>query len=456
MGVDKEGRPRKGKPAYFDLLKFFQREHDFVSVVNSPDLYTWNGSHWNRRFKDEITGFAQDHFDPKPDDKMRQEFYKHVKHESRVQNDWFEGRTRGLFNFSNGVYDVAEGVLKPHFKESGFKFTLPCEFTPSAEAPQFRQFMRNITLDRLELELVLQEFMGYILSGMEPIHAKALALLGTGSNGKSTFINVLRDLIGKDGYSSLSLKDMQNDQARYLLANKIVNFAEENSRDSFKDTELVKNFVSGGEIRAKQLYAQPFEFKNNSKLIINMNELPTNYDRTHGFFRRLLIVPFDARFDGKADDKKMNKKLREEMSGIFNYAIEGYKRLVQQDGFTDSRIVAEALENYSIESSEVKSWLLDEVSYEPQARLTMQKQQIYNSYREYCEKTGTKWPLSMNEFFKQMRLAMESLQMKYEEVRTTKDGVRLREVSHVRLRAGGMHLVVNFAPGQTTAEVKET
>jgi P4 family phage/plasmid primase-like protien len=453
VGVnEKTGKPVRGKPAYEDLLKFFQRQHEYVSVINSPEIYTWNGKFWEEKTKDHITVFAQEHFEPKPTKSYREEFYGHVKNTNTVTKDWFENRTSGLFNFQNGVFDVTDNTLKPHFKDSGFKFVLPCAYDAQAQAPRFEQFMREITCNREDLQLVLQEFMGYCLSGMEPLYEKAAVLLGIGANGKSTFVNVLRALCGKSGYSSLSVKSMQSDQKRYLLMNKLVNIAEENSRDSFKDTELIKNFISGGEIDVKQLYSQPFEFKNNAKLIILCNELPRNLDQTSGFYRKLMILPFDARFDDNRD-VNLKDKLLAELPGIFNYAIEGYRRLRKQNGFTDSATIRKESEEYSVESNEIKSWFIDEIEYmKDQPHFTVQKQVLFNKFREYCEKIGQGFPPSLPLFCKRLKMTMELMGLPYEEAHLGVRGQRVREIKFLRIRGQGIHMVINQATGDIKAK----
>lgn len=445
--LNENGKTIKGKPAYEDLLKYFQRQHDYVSVKETPEIYAWNGQFWTLMMTDDVKVFAQKHFDPKPDMKMRNEFYGHVKFENMVERDWFQDKTLGFFNFENGVYDVKDHVLRPHYKDCGFKFVLPAEYDATAECKQFSKFMSQITCNRKELELVLQEFMGYVLSGMEPTFHFALALLGTGANGKSTFVNVLRTLCGKGAHSSLSLKGMQSDQKRYLLMNKLMNVAEENSRDSFRDTELVKNFISGGVIDVKQLYSQPFEYKNNSKLIALFNELPSNFDHTSGFYRRLLLVPFDAEFSGDDVDYKILDKLKREISGIFNYAIEGYKRLIQQNGFTKSQAIRDAIEQYTVDSSEVRSWFKDEVVYRPDTSFHMEKQVIFENYLLWSERAGNRFPLNRIHFFRELRTVMKSMGLNYKEKHGGADGDRFKAVHGVHLKERGLNLVVDYKKG---------
>lgn len=457
MTVTQDGRPKRGKPAYEDLLKFFQRKHDYVSVLGSPEIYRWNGKCWEMMVKDEILVFAQDHFDPKPDTKMRNEFYHHLKSTNTVAADFFENRPEGVFNFDNGVFDAKDDTLRPHSKEYGFRHVLPCDFNPLADAPRFEQFMKEITLSRQDLEDVLQEFMGYALSGMTPIYTKALLLLGTGANGKSTFINVIRELCGEGGHSGLSLKSMQSDQKRYLLMNKLVNIAEENSKDSFKDTELIKNFVSGGWIDVKQLYTQPFEYRNKTKLIALMNELPRNADHTDGFWRRMLIVPFDANFNeaNEKTDLRLEDKLKKEMPGIFNYAIAGLKRLQNAGRFTSSETIRMELENYSIETNDVKAWFMEEVTIDPSAYT--QTQALYNGYREYCEKTGVRFVLSLIDFSRKLRMIMKTLGIQFNVGihKDHQDGQRKRDIRGIKLRDGGMHVVANWAPDGMTIRGRE-
>jgi P4 family phage/plasmid primase-like protien len=385
--LGEDGKIKKGKPDIEGLQKWFRRENKYRSVMSASVIYLWNGTHYEEYEKDRLLQYAQEHFDPKPNKAIREEFFEFVRLQDMVKADWFADSIQGKMNFKNGVFDVKSGVLVPHSMEYGFRAVLPCDYDPNAKAPRFEQFIGEVTQNRESLIHILQEFLGYIFANDGCKYEKVLILLGTGSNGKSKFIELVRALASKQGFSSLSVKDMLNDQNRYLMEGKIVNIAEENSKDAFKETELIKNFASGGEIRVKRLYSQPYEYQNRTKLIMSCNKAPNSSDDTYGFYRRLLFVPFDADFTDELGNKDVNllDKMLAELPGIFNWIMEGYLRLNKQAKFTQSDESKRALLKYQSDTNSIMAWANDYIEFEPTGQAHVNRQEIYNDYVSFCE-----------------------------------------------------------------------
>ncbi len=431
---DAHGNPVKGQPDYPGLWKYFCRTHDYVSVSDTPEIYAFKETHWESVSRDEVMSFAQRSFKPPPMKRERDEFYSFVKISNLVKRNHFEETQEGLFNFSNGVYSILDQKLFPHDKKYPFRHTLPCDHDSSATAPKFTQFLKEVTGERQELINILQEFMGYVIAGGPCIHHSALTLLGDGANGKSTFVEVLRALVGTAA-SSLSIKDLNDPQKLLAVDGKILNIAEENSKDSFNDTALIKNMIGGGKVWAKQLYSQPFEFRNRAKFILLMNELPRNYDHSNGFYRRLLIVPFDAKFNKHTGvDKGMAVKLIEELPGIFNFALEGYLRLQTQGDFTESKISQELVDDYSLESDHIQGWLKDETRILVSEGVKTLKTSLYKSYKAYCEENGVYRVEASNRFFPRLKTLFKQMNVSWKESRPRGDDSRQRFLQYIELR----------------------
>lgn len=406
-----KGEDTNGPPDYQGLHRYFQRQNDYVSVKDAPDMFTFKSSHWERITRDDVQSFAQTNLVPMATDRERKEFSSLVKICNLVDKDFFEVSKPGFFNFLNGVYSLDDKKLLPHDRSFNFQHVLQCDFDPDAQAPRFRLFMSEITSGRKELENTLQEFMGYVISGMDCIYDRALLLVGEGENGKSKFIEVLRLLVNEKAISSIATKDMVSEVHRADLAGKILNISEESSNRSFDDTEELKKMVAGGVTRGKMLYHQPFEFRNKAKFVMLANRLPRNFDTSHGFFRRLLAIPFDAVFSkdlGNRDDRLMDK-LAQEIPGIFNYAIEGFERLMQKGGFVPPQEARELIEDYQMVSDNVKSWMVEEIDLSQSDDVKTLKESLYDSYSAWCEKAGVKVVETRNRFYLELKIKMRRM-----------------------------------------------
>lgn len=427
MSLNSKGILVKGKPDFRGLQRFFNREFPYKSIAGAGTIWVWKGDHYEEMITDYVHKYAQDKFDPPPLEAQRREFQGYVRLENVVSPTWFRETSQGFINFANGYLEVKTGELRPHAMDRGFRSALACDYTPDAQAPTWERFIHDVTVGRDSLKAILQEYFGYILGNM-PCHEyeKILMLLGEGSNGKSTLVKVLRQLTTPQGTSNISVKDMQFEQNRYLMEGKLVNIAEENSADAFRDTEFIKNFASGGLVRVKKVYHPPYEYENSTKLVMLCNKMPLTNDSTYGLLRKMILVPFDAEFTDKSGtkDSKIFDKLLAELPGIANWAIVGYKRLVAQGKFTESEEVEKVSVEYLHGSDSVASFVAENIEFTMDPNASVIRQEIYDHYVEYCQRNGLR-PQSSRNLYNFMRArGKRVLGHPIGEKRSNKDGER--------------------------------
>jgi len=325
-------------PCYEDLYRYLKKQAGpILSYEDSGECIRYDGKYWLTITTHKMKNFAERNLDPAPFEHHRIEFVNKVKAKKSINRLVFQGTINMKLNLQNGVYDIKEDKLLPHDDSYGFMYVLPYEYDADAKAPVFEKFMQDITMGDVEKEKVLLEYAGYCISNDIYWKHKALMLVGDGANGKSTFMDVLKAMVGKDNYGALSLSALNSATNRYMIENKLFNFGEETSVDSLGNSEEFKILSAGGEYTIKQLYMQPYKAFNKCKLVFSCNELPKTMDVTNGLLRRLLFVPFDARFD-EGDVKTDNfilEKLVAERSGIFNILVEHYKNLCANKEFSE-------------------------------------------------------------------------------------------------------------------------
>lgn len=356
---DDFGLPKKFVPNYVDLQKYFSKLHPYVTISDSATVMVYKDNYWQEMLDLEIEGFATANFSPTANNHMRNEFKGIVKSQRHVREEEFESNTVGFINFRNGIYDIGNNVLLPHDMKFGFTYILPYDYNPHATCETFNSFMKSITVDRADLEQTLLEFIGYAISGRRASWGeKSLFLVGEGSNGKSTFLNCIRDLVGKNCYSSVPLKSFHDPNSISQMENKLFNVVEEVDYHSLlRASEEFKAITTGGTCEVKKLYKNRRSTVINCKLIFACNKLPPTNDYSNGVFRRLLIVPFDAEFSEAEADKNLREKLMIEMSGIYNKVIEAYRVLNANGGrFTQAEASVQALEEYRRDVDIVAQW----------------------------------------------------------------------------------------------------
>lgn len=154
------------------------------------------------------------------------------------------------------------------------------------------------------------------------------------------FFDIIKALIGKDNICSYSLQSLTKNDSyeRADLANKLLNYASE--INGKLEAHIFKQLASGEPVQARQIYGQPFIMENYAKLMFNCNELPKDVENTEAFFRRFLIIPFTQTISKEEADPELSQKIiSSELSGVFNWMLDGLRRLLSQKRFSDAELI---------------------------------------------------------------------------------------------------------------------
>ncbi len=303
-----------------------------------------------------------------------------------------------VLNLKNGLLDVRSFQVIPHSYEQLSFVQLPVSFDPQAACPGFLEFLGQVVFP--EDVPMIQEFMGYCLYRDMPAH-KALLLVGDGSNGKSTLIDVVKSILGMENISSRGLQELEfNRFAKASLYNKLANLHADLPDIALKSTGTFKMLTGGDPMTAEHKYMKAFDFVNTAKLVFSANKVPEAFEDTTGFFRRWLIVTFPNTFtEGKNANLNLKKELttQEELSGVLNLAIEGLKRLMRNGWvFSNSKSVDIVREDYIRKSAPVKAFLMD--CTEEASDGFVVKGDLYQAYCDYCRSRSIP-TLSSSPFF---------------------------------------------------------
>ena len=368
------------------------KNHDFI--------YLYNGAFWAELDKNEFQKFLGEaaekmgvHWDNAQDYQFRDMLFRQflaTEYLSNPQGD----NNKVLINLKNGTFEISpQGTLLRPFDRSDFiTYQLPFEYNPKAKAPLFEAYLNKVLPDP-ERQRVLAEYLGFVFikHGSNALkEEKALILYGNGANGKSVFFEVVHALLGADNVSNYSLQSLTNDNGyfRAKLANKLVNYASE--INGKLEASVFKQLVSGEPVEARLPYGQPFVLKQYAKLIFNCNELPKDVEHTNAYFRRFLIIPFDVTIPPHEQDKNLHAKIIDsELSGVFNWVLQGLNRLLDQKRFSNCEAAQNAVEQYKMESDSVQMFL-SEHGYEVSPTNAMPLKGMFKEYQSYCIESGFK------------------------------------------------------------------
>jgi putative DNA primase/helicase len=258
-----------------------------------------------------------------------------------------------LFNVANGTINLKTGkFLKPDRNHLLTKQS-SIIYDATANAPRWGQFLLEIMAGDAELVQFLQTAVGYSLTG-DTREQCLFFCYGRGSNGKTTFFEILRKLSGEyakqsdfSSFMASKSEGPRNDLARMNGA-RIVTASEADAEKGF-DGRIIKTLTGDDTIVARRLYEEFMEFKPQHKLWLAANHKPVVREQTEGFWRRIRLVPFDVRFAKSKRDKTLPKTLRDELPGILNWALAGTKRWLKE-GLVEPAAVKRATKDYKAEN----------------------------------------------------------------------------------------------------------
>lgn len=294
-----------------------------------------------------------------------------------------------LLNLTNGTMNLKTGYLSKHQQENYITKVCPVEYDLLATAPTWKAFLDKIFSGNKDLINFMQKVVGYSLTGSTREQV-VFFLYGTGKNGKSTFIDTIRHLLGdyamQTPTSTLMTKrneGIPNDIAR-LKGARFVSAVEAEEGKRLSES-LIKQLSGGDMITARFMRAEFFEFKPQFKLLFATNHKPIIRGTDNAIWRRIRLIPFSVTITEDERDPELPSKLLEELPGILNWAVEGCLKW-QEEGLGLPNEVATATNEYQVESDILAGFIDDLCTVNPLAKTA--KSEFYKEYCSWCEETG--------------------------------------------------------------------
>jgi P4 family phage/plasmid primase-like protien len=295
-------------------------------------------------------------------------------------------QTRYL-TLQNGLFDLVNYELVPHNSSIYTTNLLPYDYDPTAKCPRFLQYFDEVFMGDKDTINVIQEAMGYTFYKSIPKPAMFF-LIGGGGNGKSVFIDTLMNLCGAENASSISLNLLSKEYYLLDLFGKMINVSSETPSKRLLNADQIKAVVAGDMISARKPYENPTKFRPFAKHFLAMNERPLIDDPTYGMWRRIYMIDFPRRFSEKEMDVYLTEKLKTELSGIFNWALEGFKRLRDREfRFEESNSMKASKQDYKDQSNSALSFA-SECLEKSTSEESLQFKKVYEEYEKFCEKDG--------------------------------------------------------------------
>lgn len=297
-----------------------------------------------------------------------------------------------LIAFNNGIYDITKGTLQDFSPDIVTVNKVPWNYEEGVYSELVDNTLNKISCYDKAIRSLLEEAIGYMFYRKNEL-SKFFCLIGEGSNGKSVFLDMLKNLLGGKNYSALDIDELDERFSVATLSNVLANISDDIS-DEFlqgKRAALLKKIVSGNQVKA-EIKNDPniFFIKPYAKLFVSANRLPrTRSGGLNALIRRMVIVPFNAKFS-KQDpdyDPYITWKLKDEecMKYMIQLGVEGLKRILENNGFTESEKVQTSIDEYEVENNPVLLFLQE---HEESEFENEQTKAVHKLYRLFCIENG--------------------------------------------------------------------
>lgn len=300
-------------------------------------------------------------------------------------------RSNDIFNFRNCLYNVNENKTMPHSEQYYSLTQMGYDYNKEADCPRFKQFLFEIFDGVQEKVDLVQEMLGYCLLN-DCRYQVSFLFTGTGSNGKSVLMEVMNRLFHQDNISYVSMSQLTSDFGRFLLRGKKVNIATEIKSDVKGTEEIFKQLVCGEPTTGSLKHKDIITFSPTCKFIFSVNDALKTTDVSDAYFRRYIVIDFPLKFvmgvpmanNERKADTQLKEKLFAELSGIFNFAVQGLDRLQRNKGFTTTDEQEKNIKALKELNNPLLIFVEDELKTMPEGKLYL-KDEIWKKYVKWSD-----------------------------------------------------------------------
>ena len=368
-------------------------------ITCNEDCYMYDGKYYKRVLDDtEIERIIHLEYNPSLKEKQRRETIKFIKLKSwiapyELNKNWNE------IVFKNGILNLANMTLNPHTPSVYNTIYIDCNYVQDAPYSQvIDTFFNMISGKEEDKKALLYEIIGYCLI-RKNVFEKFFICYGEGATGKSTYLKMIRHLVGDSNSSFLSLNNLEENFMPVNLFGKLVNIGDDIAYKGLKESDILKKLVTGEMFAAQQKYKAPINFSNFAKLIFTTNKLPEVYDRSSGFYRRVMIIEINKKIENP-DPFFLDRLTENDYEYLLSVAIEKLVDALKRNKLTDCESSRIKLEEYKTNQSSVLSFMSD-FNYDKKSINHKPCMEMFVQYEQYCRDTGFK-PLKKVNFDKEI------------------------------------------------------
>jgi len=304
-----------------------------------------------------------------------------------IEVDQIDHAKDQFINVANGVVDLAPDagpILRPHDPELRLLHQVPHDYDPRAASSTLDDYMSSMFTDGEAA--FLYEVMGYCLMPNMNLKRAFLLYSQRPHTGKSTFLRLLEDLVGRENASAVDLQALDDDRFQSAhLQGKLINVCGDLTGRAATTSARFKALVGGDAISVERKGVQSYRIVNTAKMIFASNEYPATTDQTSAYFDRWWVIPFTKQHstDSQYEARLRTREVRE---ALLRRAAEAAHHLFHTKEFIPPISVLDATDRYADEANTVRRFVREMCFRNPGNQLVAT--QLYTKYKAWAEDNG--------------------------------------------------------------------
>lgn len=366
----------------FALAQYLTQKYNIITVgEHEREMFVYQNGYYRRAENEIIYPEIQRILGEDINKTAKNETFHKIADMTSYPRSVFTLTPLQLIPLQNGVYDMKTKCLLPHSPLYRFRYQFPITYDPQATCPKTEEFMRQVLTE--EQYNIVIEWVGYYFYRLYSFK-KAIIFVGEGNTGKTTLLETIIHLLGKENISAVSLHKMSSDKfAAAQLYEKHGNIVDELSAKDISDTGNFKIATGGGSIGGEYKYGNQFLFQNFSKFTFACNKIPDVEDfDDEAYFNRWMVISFNKQIVTQIPNFIATLTTEEERSGFFNLAMKGLERLLSQQAFSYTKTGLETKIEMMKSGSSIARFTSEQI--EQEVGFEMSKADMYQHYTDFC------------------------------------------------------------------------
>ena len=383
--LDRQEDEKEDKSCYEEKLA--KRIIQEKQIITSNDTcYFFNGKYYKKLDDIDLERIIHNEYNETLKQTRRRECVQFIKLKSYVSPktlnaDW------SFICFRNGILNINTMTLIAHTPNVYNTVYIDYDYHQDAlYSPTIDDFFNTLSGCDEDLKRLLYEIVGCCLI-RKNLFSKFFICYGQGQTGKSSYLRLIKNLIGKENASFLSINDLETTFGPVELLGKLANLGDDVPY-YLKETATLKKVVTGEEMMADQKFKSPVCFENFATLVFTTNKLPEVSDKSSGFYRRLMIIQLDNKIE-KPDIFFFDRLTDADYEYLLSKSIDAVLAAIKAGKLTEYADVETKIEEYRREQSSTLSFL-NEYGYTKKNIDHRPCMVLFKEYEQYCHDVGFK------------------------------------------------------------------